>query len=136
MENDGRAGKPSSHSIALAAAVKHSPVVSDFASACLRRPPAPTEPAFAPADWQDFLTECAHHDPTVAAWSRLHQSQTVSKVIVRIWPKPSAGKRPFDEIDAPNFCILTVRQKKKNGGRGCGGGGGAPLRVPMMKPMF
>ena len=41
------------------------------------------EPCLIPLDWQDFLTECAHHDAAVADWSPSTKAK-LFQVIVRI----------------------------------------------------
>jgi len=67
----------------LAAAVKHSQLLGDFMlhayADCQRR----LDAALTPADWQNYLTECAHHDPAVLGWSDATQAK-LFEVIVRI----------------------------------------------------
>jgi len=67
----------------LAAAVKHSQLLGDFMrqayADCQRR----LDPALMPSDWQAYLSECAHHDPTVLGWSDSTKAK-LFEVIVRI----------------------------------------------------
>ena len=67
----------------LAAAIKHSQLLGDFMRSvyahCQRR----LELVLSVNDWQDFLGECAHHDPAVQAWSDSTRRK-LFQVIVRI----------------------------------------------------
>ena len=67
----------------LAAAVKHSQLLGDFMLRVYADRQRRLEPTLAPIDWQDFLTECAHHDPVVADWSDTTKAK-LFQVIVRI----------------------------------------------------
>lgn len=67
----------------LAAAVKHSQLLGDFMRRVYADHQRRMEPALAPIDWQDFLTECAHHHPAVAGWSDTTKAK-LFQVIVRI----------------------------------------------------
>ena len=67
----------------LAAAVKHSQLLGDFMLRVYADRQRRLEPALAPIDWQDFLAECAHHDPVVADWSDSTKAK-LFQVIVRI----------------------------------------------------
>lgn len=67
----------------LAAAVKHSQLLGDFMLRVYADRQRRLEPALAPIDWQDFLTECAHHDSAVAGWSDSTKAK-LFQVIVRI----------------------------------------------------
>lgn len=67
----------------LAAAIKHSQLLGDFMRNVYARRLRSMELALAPSDWQDFLTECAHRDPAVAAWSDSTKAK-LFQVIVRI----------------------------------------------------
>lgn len=67
----------------LAAAVKHSQLLGDFMLRVYADRQRRLEPALAPIDWQDFLTECAHHDAAVAGWSDSTKAK-LFQVIVRI----------------------------------------------------
>lgn len=67
----------------LAAAVKHSQLLGDFMLRVYADRQRRLEPALAPIDWQDFLTECAHHHPAVAGWSDTTKAK-LFQVIVRI----------------------------------------------------
>ena len=67
----------------LAAAVKHSQLLGDFILRVYADRQRRLEPALAPIDWQDFLAECAHHDPAVADWSDSTKAK-LFQVIVRI----------------------------------------------------
>jgi hypothetical protein len=66
-----------------AAAVKHSHLLGDFMLRVYADRQRRLEPALAPIDWQDFLVECAHHDPAVADWSDSTKAK-LFQVIVRI----------------------------------------------------
>lgn len=67
----------------LAAAVKHSQLLGDFLLRVYADRQRRLEPALAPIDWQDFLAECAHHDPSVQDWSESTKAK-LFQVIVRI----------------------------------------------------
>ncbi|OOG58026.1 DUF1819 family protein [Polaromonas sp. C04] len=67
----------------LAAAVKHSQLLGDFMLRVYADRQRRLEPTLAPADWQDFLAECAHHDAAVAGWSESTKAK-LFQVIVRI----------------------------------------------------
>ncbi len=67
----------------LAAAVKHSQLLGDFMLRVYADRQRRLEPALALLDWQDFLAECAHHDPNVADWSDSTKAK-LREVIVRI----------------------------------------------------
>lgn len=67
----------------LAAAVKHSQLLGDFMLGVYADRQRRLEPTLAPSEWQDFLTECAHHDAAVAGWSDSTKAK-LFQVIVRI----------------------------------------------------
>lgn len=67
----------------LTAAVKHSQLLGDFIGKayadCQRR----LDPALSVPDWQNYLSDCAHHDPAVLGWSASTKAK-LFQVIVRI----------------------------------------------------
>lgn len=67
----------------LAGAIKHSQLLGDFMRNVYAAHQRRLEPVIASLDWQDFLTECAHHDPAVAAWSDSTKAK-LFQVIIRI----------------------------------------------------
>lgn len=67
----------------LAAAVKHSQLLGDFMLRVYADRQRRLEPKLASIDWQDFLVECAHHDPGVADWSDTTKAK-LFQVIVRV----------------------------------------------------
>lgn len=67
----------------LAASVKHSLLLGDFMLRVYADRQRRLEPNLAPSDWQDFVSECAHHDATVAGWSESTKAK-LFQVIVRI----------------------------------------------------
>lgn len=67
----------------LAAAVKHSQLLGDFMLRVYADRQRRLEPQLASIDWQDFLAECAHHDPVVADWSDTTKAK-LFQVIVRV----------------------------------------------------
>lgn len=67
----------------LAAAVKHSQLLGDFMLRVYADRQRRLESALAPLDWQDFLSECTHHDAAVAGWSESTKAK-LFEVIVRI----------------------------------------------------
>ncbi len=67
----------------LAGAVKHSQLLGDFMLRVYADRQRRLEPALAAIDWEDFLTECAHHDSEVEAWSDSTKAK-LREVIVRI----------------------------------------------------
>ena len=69
----------------LAAAVKHSQLLGDFIRNVYALRQRRLEVALSVRDWQDFLTECAHHDPAVAGWSdstKLKLFQVIIRMLV------------------------------------------------------
>jgi hypothetical protein len=67
----------------LAAAVKHSLLLGDFMLRVYADRQRRLEPALARTDWQDFLGECEHHDPTVSTWAQSTKNK-LFQVILRI----------------------------------------------------
>lgn len=67
----------------LVASVKHSQLLGDFLRSVYAQRQRSLERALSANDWQDFLTECAHRDPAVAAWSDSTKAK-LFQVIVRI----------------------------------------------------
>ncbi|TAG33462.1 MAG: DUF1819 family protein [Polaromonas sp.] len=67
----------------LAAAVKHSQLLGDFMLRVYANRQRRLEPALAPIDWQDFVSECTHHDAAVADWTDATKAK-LFQVIVRI----------------------------------------------------
>ena len=67
----------------LAAAVKHSQLLGDFMLRVYADRQRRLEPALVALDWQDFLVECAHHDPAAEGWSDSTKAK-LFQVIVRI----------------------------------------------------
>ncbi len=92
----------------LAAAVKHSQLLGDFMRRVYADRQRRLEPALAPADWQDFLTECAHHDPTVAAWSDSTKAK-LFQVIVRILAEAKYLESAHSMKLTPQFLHPDVR---------------------------
>lgn len=69
----------------LAAAVKHSQLLGDFMKLVYALRQRKLELALSVCDWEDFLIECAHHDPAVAQWSestKLKLFQVVVRMLV------------------------------------------------------
>jgi len=67
----------------LAAAVKHSQLLGDFLLHVYANRQRRLEPNLVHTDWQDFLTECTHHDAAAAGWSDSTKAK-LFQVIVRI----------------------------------------------------
>ncbi len=67
----------------LAAAIKHSPLLGDFMRNVYAQRQRRLEPALAPNDWEDFLTDCAHQDPAVTRWTTSTRAK-LFQVIVRV----------------------------------------------------
>jgi len=67
----------------LAAAIKHSQLLGDFMRGVYAHRQRKLEVALSANDWQDFLVECAHHDPAVSGWSDSTKLK-LFQVIVRI----------------------------------------------------
>lgn len=67
----------------LVAAIKHSQLLGDFLRSVYADRQRRLETHLAPVVWQDFLAECAHHDPAVATWSESTRAK-LFQVIVRI----------------------------------------------------
>jgi hypothetical protein len=92
----------------LVAAVKHSQLLGDFMcqvyATCQRR----LEPALFPMDWQDFLTECAHHDAAVSGWSESTKAK-LFQVIVRILAEAKYLENPRSMKLTPQSIHPVVR---------------------------
>ena len=67
----------------LAASVKHSLLLGDFLRNVYADRQRRLETTLSATDWQDFLTECAHHDAAVANWTDGTKAK-LFQVIVRI----------------------------------------------------
>lgn len=67
----------------LAGAVKHSQLLGDFMLRVYADRQRRLEHALALIDWQDFLSECTHHDAAVAGWTDATKAK-LFQVIVRI----------------------------------------------------
>jgi hypothetical protein len=67
----------------LASAIKHSQLLGDFMRNVYANHQRRLETAIIAADWDDFLTECAHQDPAVAKWSESTKDK-LFQVVVRI----------------------------------------------------
>lgn len=53
----------------FAAAIKQNKLLGDFMRHVYASRQQQMEPDISVANWEDFLTECAHHDPLVANWN-------------------------------------------------------------------
>lgn len=67
----------------VAAAVKHSHLLGDFMLRVYADRQRRLESTLVAIDWQDFLAECAHHDPVVTEWSDTTKAK-LFEVIVRV----------------------------------------------------
>lgn len=67
----------------LVAAIKHSKLLGDFLLKVYGHRQRRLETGLSAIEWQDFLIECAHHDPAVASWS-ISTKAKLFQVIVRI----------------------------------------------------
>ena len=65
----------------FAGAIKDSKILGDFMcnvyAACQRR----MESIITLANWEDFLTECAHQDPTVSDWNEYTKSKVLNGIV-------------------------------------------------------
>ncbi len=53
----------------FAAAIKENKLLGDFVRSVYVSRQKKLEPSIATNDWEDFLIECAHHDPSVSTWN-------------------------------------------------------------------
>lgn len=67
----------------LASAVKHSPLLGEFLRDVYALRQRRLEASLRPADWADFLVQCAHQDPAVENWSASTRAK-LFQVIVRM----------------------------------------------------
>jgi hypothetical protein len=67
----------------LVSAVKHSPLLGEFLREVYALRQRRLEANLNPADWADFLAQCAHQDPAVANWSESTRAK-LFQVIVRM----------------------------------------------------
>lgn len=92
----------------LAAAVKHSQLLGDFMKQVYAGRQRSLEPALSPLDWQDFLTECAHHDVAVSGWSESTKAK-LFQVIVRILAEAKFLENPRNMKLTPQSLHPAVR---------------------------
>lgn len=97
----------------LAAAVKHSQLLGDFMRQVYAGRQRSLEPALSPLDWQDFLTECAHHDSAVSGWSASTRAKLL-QVIVRILVEAKYLENPRTKKLTPQSLHPAVRSYLKN----------------------
>ena len=55
--------------ILFAAAIKQNKLLGDFMRNVYARRQKQMEPDICAVNWEDFLADCAHHDPSVANWN-------------------------------------------------------------------
>ena len=67
----------------LASAIKHSRLLGDFMSQVLRRHYRDFNSQLQTRDWEAYLIECAHIDPTVSTWSPITRKK-MGQVVYRI----------------------------------------------------
>jgi hypothetical protein len=67
----------------MASAVKHSLLLGDFMLRVYAERQRRLEPTLVRSDWQDFLAECEHHDPSLAGWPQSTKAKML-QVILRI----------------------------------------------------
>lgn len=67
----------------LAAAIKHSRLLGDFMLQVLRRHYREFNSQLLTREWEAYLVECAHIDPTVATWSAITRKK-MGQVVYRI----------------------------------------------------
>lgn len=67
----------------LAGTIKHSQLLGDFMLNVYAAHQRRLESVIVPLDWQDFLAECAHHDPAIENWSDSTKAKLL-EVIIRI----------------------------------------------------
>ncbi|MFZ4856024.1 MAG: DUF1819 family protein [Desulfuromonadaceae bacterium] len=67
----------------LAAAIKHSRLLGDFMQQVLRRLYRAFTPKLEIREWEAYLVECAHIDPTVSTWSTITRKK-MGQVVYRI----------------------------------------------------
>jgi len=92
----------------LAAAVKHSQLLGDFMRQVYADRQRRLEPALSALDWQDFLTECTHHDAAVSAWSESTKAK-LFQVIVRILAEAKYLENPRSMKLTPQSLHPAVR---------------------------
>lgn len=67
----------------LAAAIKHSQLLGDFIRKVYADHQRRLESSIILTDWEDFLAECSHQDPSVTKWSTSTKDK-LFQVIIRI----------------------------------------------------
>ena len=97
----------------LAAAVKHSQLLGDFMRQVYAGRQRSLEPALSPVDWQDFVTECAHHDSAVSGWSESTRAK-LFQVIVRILSEAKFLENPRSMKLTPQSLHPAVLSYLKN----------------------
>lgn len=97
----------------LAAAVKHSQLLGEFMRQVYAWRQRSLEPTLSPLDWQDFLTECAHHDAAVSGWSASTRAKLL-QVVVRILVEAKYLENPRTKKLTPQSLHPAVRSYLKN----------------------
>ena len=97
----------------LAAAVKHSQLLGDFMRQVYAGRQRSLEPALSPVDWQDFVTECAHHDSAVSGWSESTRAK-LYQVSVRILSEAKFLENPRSMKLTPQSLHPAVRSYLHN----------------------
>lgn len=65
---------------ALAAAVKHSPLLGDFLDLVVREQFRLFNPRLTPAAWEDYLNDCRGRDPEMPLWTEITRRRLMSSV--------------------------------------------------------
>ena len=69
-----------SNQLLFAAAIKQNKLLGDFMRNVYARRQQQMEPDISVANWEDFLTECAHHDSAVASWNESTKLKIINGV--------------------------------------------------------
>jgi len=65
----------------FAAAIKDSKLLGDFMLNLYASRQRRMETSISPSNWEDFLTECAHYDPSVLEWNKYTKSKSFNSII-------------------------------------------------------
>lgn len=101
--------------ILLACAIRHSRLLSDYLHDVYRERLRRLEHKLEPNDWETFLHECEHRDPSVSEWSDSTRKK-IFQVIVRILAEAGYLESTRSmRLTPPLLHPLAIKLIKKNG---------------------
>lgn len=99
----------------VACAIRHSRLLGDYLRDIYRERLRRLEETLDPKDWESFLHECEHREPTVAEWSESTRKK-IFQVIVRILAEAGYLKTTRGmELTVPHLHPLVIKHLKSIG---------------------